>query len=78
MVTVYRKKDNTLKITLPNGISLMKFKAPDELCELLQNSNGYYTLDIVGRANKNEWMGHVTPQIFIEDYEIIDYEEGWF
>ena len=78
MVTVYKKKDNTLKITLPNGISLMKFKAPDELCELLQNSNGYYILDIVGRANKNEWMGHVTPQIFIEDYEIIDYEEGWF
>lgn len=78
MVTVYKKKDNTLKITLPNGISLMKFKATDEQCEMLQNSNGYYTLDIIGRANKNEWMGHVSAQIFIEDYEIIDYEEGWF
>lgn len=78
MVTVYKKKDNTLKITLSNGISLMKFKATDEQCEMLQNSNGYYTLDIIGRANKNEWMGHVSAQIFIEDYEIIDYEEGWF
>ena len=78
MVTVYKKKDNTLKITLPNGISLMKFKATDEQCEMLQNSNGYYTLDIIGRANKNEWMGHVSAQIFIQDYEIIDYEEGWF
>lgn len=78
MVTVYKKKDNTLKITLSNGISLMKFKATDEQCEMLQNSDGYYTLDIIGRANKNEWMGHVTAQIFIEDYEIIDYEEGWF
>lgn len=78
MVTVYKKKDNTLKITLPNGISLMKFKATDEQCEMLQNSDGYYTLDIIGRANKNEWMGHVSAQIFIEDYEIIDYEEGWF
>ena len=78
MVTVYKKKDNTLKITLSNGISLMKFKATDEQCEMLQNSNGYYTLDIIGRANKNEWMGHVSAQIFIEDYEVIDYEEGWF
>lgn len=78
MVTVYKKKDNTLKITLSNGISLMKFKATDEQCEMLQNSNGYYTLDVIGRANKNEWMGHVSAQIFIQDYEIIDYEEGWF
>ena len=78
MVTVYKKKDNTLKITLSNGISLMKFKATDEQCEMLQNSDGYYTLDVIGRANKNEWMGHVSAQIFIEDYEIIDYEEGWF
>jgi hypothetical protein len=30
MVTIYKKKDNTLKITLGNGISLMKFKATDE------------------------------------------------
>ena len=30
MVTVYQKRDNTLKISLPNGISLMKFKATDE------------------------------------------------
>ena len=78
MVAVYKKKDNTLKITLSNGISLMKFKATDEQCEMLQNSDGYYTLDVIGRANKNEWMGHISAQIFIEDYEIIDYEEGWF
>ena len=78
MVTVYKKKDNTLKITLSNGISLMKFKATDEQCEMLQNSDGYYTLDVIGRANKNEWIGHVSAQIFIVDYEIIDYEEGWF
>ena len=45
---------------------------------LQANNNGFYTLDIIGRANKNEWMGHVTAQIFIEDYEVIDYDEGWF
>jgi hypothetical protein len=42
MVTVYQKKDNTLKITLPNGISLMKFKATDEECYKLQNQSFGY------------------------------------
>ena len=73
MVTVYQKKDNTLKISLPNGISLMKFKASDEECYKLQNQGfGYLELNIVGRANRNEWMGNVSPQIFIQDYEIVD------
>ena len=72
MVTVYQKKDNTLKITLPNGISLMKFKATDEECYKLQNQGfGYLELNIIGKANKNEWMGKVSPQIFIQDYQII-------
>lgn len=73
MVTIYQKKDNTLKITLSNGISLMKFKATDEECYKLQNQGfGYIQLDIIGRANKNEWMGNISPQIFIEQYEIVD------
>ena len=72
MVTVYQKKDNTLKITLPNGVSLMKFKASDEECYKLQNTNGWYELNIVGRANQNEWMGNISAQLFIEDYQIID------
>ena len=73
MVTIYQKKDNTLKITLPNNISLMKFKATDEECYKLQNQGfGYMQLDIIGKANKNEWMGNISPQIFIENYEIVD------
>ena len=79
MVTVYQKRDNTLKITLPNGISLMKFKATDEQCYKLQNQGfGYMELNIIGRANKNEWMGHISPQIFIEQYEIIDSNKYYF
>ena len=68
MVTVYQKKDNTLKITLPNDISLIKFKATEDECYKLQNTNGYYELNIIGRANKNEWAGNVFAQILIEDY----------
>ena len=70
MVTVYRKKNNTLKITLPNKLSVMLFNAPDDLCEKLENTQGYVEMDIVGKANKNEYMGWISPQIFIEEYAI--------
>lgn len=72
MVTVYQKKDNTLKISLPNGISLIKFKASDEECDKLKNTTGYYEMNVVGRANKNQWMGNIFAQMYIEQYEIID------
>ena len=72
MVTVYVKKNNTLKIVTPQGISLIKFKATNEECYMLQNTSGYYELNIIGRAHQNEWMGNVSPQIFIQDYQVID------
>jgi single-stranded-DNA-specific exonuclease len=72
MVTVYRKKDNTLKITLPNRISLIMFKVDDELCDKLQNQNpGYYSIDIVARCAANEYNGNVSPQLKIKDFEIV-------
>ena len=71
MVNVYVKKNNTLKITLPSKVSLMLFDAPDDLCQLLSNTTGYVELDIVGKCNANEWNNFITPQVFIEDYEII-------
>ena len=71
LVTVYRKTSNTLKITLPNKVSLMKFNATDEECEMLENQTGaYIQMEIVGKCHKNEWLGNVSPQIFIEDWEI--------
>ena len=71
MITVYRKTTNTLKITLPNKVSLMKFNATDEECDRLQNQSGaYLQLEIVGKCNTNEWMGNITPQVFIEAYDI--------
>lgn len=71
LITVYRKTNNTLKITLPNKVSLMKFNATDEECAMLENHSGaYLQLDVVGKCHKNEWMGNVTAQVFIEDYEV--------
>ena len=79
MVDVYRKSTNTIKILLNNGISLMKFNADEELCSKLTDENsGFMEMDIVGKCNANEWNGVVTPQIFIEDFNIIDSNKYYF
>ncbi len=79
MVDIYRKTTNTIKISLNNGISLMKFNADEELCNKIKDNNtGYIELDIVGKCHKNEWNGIITPQIFIEDYNIIDSNKYYF
>lgn len=55
LVAVYRKTSNTLKITLPNKVSLMKFNATDEECEALENHTGaYVSVDVVGKCKTNE------------------------
>lgn len=63
-------KKPTLKITLPNKTSLIKFNSNSEEYESLL-SDGYVEINLVGKCNANEWMGNVTPQILIEDYEIV-------
>ena len=79
MVDVYRKSTNTIKILLNNGISLMKFNADEELCSKLTDENsGFMEMDIVGKCNANEFRGLITPQIFIEDFNIIDSNKYYF
>lgn len=60
---------DTLKIT-HNGVAYMKFHATDMIERL--NKCNEIKINLVGRANLNEWQGTVTPQIFIENYEVID------
>ena len=62
---------NTVKITLPNGIVMIKFKMPDEEYNKLYSEDGFVEIDAVCRCNKNEWNGRVSPQLLIDDYEII-------
>ena len=68
----------TLKITLPNKVSLMKFKSSKEEYEQLYSENGCVIIDAIGKCNANEWAGNVTPQIIIEDYEIIAKQNYYF
>lgn len=74
MVTIYDKRGYTIKISLQNNISLMLFHAKEEDCQKLQNYNKNITINIVGKCNQNEWLGIISPQVFIEQYEIVNQE----
>ena len=66
-VQIMGKNKDTVKI-VKNGVAYMKFFAKDMIEELQRHQE--LKMEIVGKANLNEWMGTVTPQIFIENYEI--------
>lgn len=70
-------KSPTIKIKLPNGVELIKFKATQEEYNSL-TGEGYLVLDIVGRCESNSWGGRMTPQILIDDYEITDAVQYYF
>ena len=65
-------KKPTLKITLPNKVSILKFNSSQEEYEKLYSEHGAVEINLVGSCNRNEWNGYITPQIFIDDYEIVD------
>lgn len=71
-------KNPTLKIELPNGTSFIKFKSSQEEFESLRPQSGCVTLTIIGRCEKNEWMGNVKPQIIIEEYEKVGEMKYYF
>ena len=66
-VQIMGRNKDTVKI-VKNGIAYMKFFAKNLIEELNQHEN--IRLELVGKANLNEWNGMTTPQIFIESYEI--------
>ena len=70
-------KNPTLKITLSNGTSLIKFKSSQEEFESLK-TDGMVILNIIGRCERNVWNGKINPQIIVEDYEITKKVEYYF
>lgn len=66
-IQIMGKNKDTVKI-FKNGISYMKFFAKDMIEELSKYNK--LKLEIVGKANINEWNGNFSPQVFIESYEI--------
>lgn len=66
-IQIMGKNKDTIKI-MKNGVAYMKFFAKDMIEELKQYDE--IKMEVVGKAHLNHWMGTVTPQIFIENYEI--------
>ena len=78
MVTLMSPDKNpTLKITLPNKISIIKFGSSQEEYENLL-SEGFIKINLVGKCNANVWMSTVTPQIMIESYDIVERVNYYF
>ena len=72
-------RNPTLKIQLPNGTSLIKFKSSQEEYESLKAPDmGAITINIVGTCAINEWNGKISPQIIIEDYEVVGQQAYYF
>jgi single-stranded-DNA-specific exonuclease len=71
-------RNPTLKITLPNGVSLLKFRSSKEEYNSLCSELGCVTINIVGKCERNIWNGIVNPQIIIEDYEVVGKTEYYF
>ena len=63
-------KSNTVKITLPNGVNMIKFNMPEEEYNTLYSDTGAVQVDVVGTCNANQWNGNEYPQILIKDINI--------
>ena len=68
-IRVMGKLNDTVRIE-KNGVIYIKFHAKDMIEELKKYDE--IKLEIVGKANLNEYMGNYTAQIFIENYQIED------
>ena len=71
-----KDKSPTLKITLPNGVSLIKFGFSEEEYNDLVQPMMTTTINVVGYCRQNAWNGRITGQIEIEDFEVLskDYD----
>ena len=68
---------STLKITLPNNVSAVKFKSSQEEFDKLNPGSGCAVITLIGRCMRNTGWDN-GPQIIIEDYEILRKQEYYF
>ena len=70
-------KSNTLKFTLPNGISIIKFNGTEEEIEQF-TTKGAIKINAICKPNRNEWNGNISAQLLLEDYEIVTQSKYFF
>lgn len=78
MIQLMGSNSNTLKLTLPSGIDCIKFNVSEDEFNELYSENGCVVITLIGSCNLNEYYGRVTPQIKIENYEIVTKQDYYF
>ena len=73
-IRIMGKNSDTVRID-KNGVVYIKFHAKDLIEELGKYDD--IKLEIVGRANLNEYMGNFTPQVIITNYQVEDNTLGF-
>ena len=71
-------KSPTIKIKLPGDLTLIKFRSSKEEYDNLYSETGCVIINIVGTCNLNVWNGIISPQIIVEDYEIVSKTAYYF
>lgn len=71
------KNKNTIKFTL-NGIDYIKFYTNEDEYESIVNQGERIVMNVIGKASVNEYNGKITPQVLIEDYEVIEVKKKEF
>lgn len=68
-INIIGKNSDTLRFEY-NGITYIRFHAKELISKINNLPYNNLKMEIVGKANMNEWMGRYTPQIIIEDLNI--------
>ncbi len=68
----------TLKFELPYGTSAIKFKSSAEEYEDLISDAQSVIIGAVGKCALNDYGGEITPQIIIEEYEVVGKLNSYF
>lgn len=76
-----RMKNNALRLDIKKHLTTcVKFKA-EEACNLFEslliNDDITIYVDIIGTCHVNEYNGNITPQLFIEDFNILSAQKTW-
>ena len=66
-ITIQGKNKDSIKFNV-NGVACVMFRCKEIIEELSRHE--HLTLNFVGKANLNEWNGHTSPQLIIEEIEI--------
>lgn len=67
-IKIQGKNKDSIKFSI-NGITCVAFKSA-ELIDKLESMNDDLIIELIGKANLNEWMGKVSSQILVSNIEI--------